>query len=204
MNTAENFETKSELNMKNNQKDDQKDNQNNEQKAENEKYTFPDLTIDHINISFKVIGDLKENHKLNIKDNLYFDKDKDNDSLFRPILQPFNRRMSGQGHDKIMDFLDHLFLETKKNTEAILTKIRNGTNDVEIDNNVSILEDLVSNMVIFLHKYDTMKNVYKDDSATYSRLGVIRNKFFKFRHALFRNMTITSATLANSTPSFNI
>lgn len=147
-----------------------------------EDHIFPELNLDYINISFKVVGDLKEGSKLNIVDNLYLAED-NNNSFIRPIT----RYSSGQNRDKIMDFLDHLFLETKRNTEIVLSNIRN---DIDVDNNVSVLENLVINMVIFLHRYDIMKNVYKEDSGTYSRLGIIRNKFYTFRHSLFRDITI--------------
>lgn len=142
-------------------------------------FSFQKIDIDHINISFKVIGDLKEGSKLKIIDDLFLAEDNN-------YMQSLSRQ-SGY-RDKIMDFLDHLFLETKRNTEDVLAQIRNG---IDVDNNVSILENLVSNMVIFLHRYDIMKNVYKSDSGTYSRLGIIRNKFFTFRHSLFRNLAIS-------------
>jgi hypothetical protein len=143
--------------------------------------TFQKLDIDHINISFKVIGDLKEGSKLKIVDCMYLAED-------NSYIQAITRQSTGQNRDKIMDFLDHLFLETKRNTEDILEKIRG---DVDVDNNVSVLENLITNMVIFLHRYDIMKSVYRSDSGTYSRLGIIRNKFFTFRHSLFRNMAIS-------------
>lgn len=146
-----------------------------------DEFIFPSLDIDHINISFKVIGDLKEGSKLKIVDNQYLAED-------NSFIQSLSRRSTDQSRDKIMDFLNHLFFETKRNTEEILQKIKDG---VDIDNNVSVLENLISNMVIFLHRYDIMKNVYKSDSGTYSRLGIIRNKFFTFRHTLFRDMTIS-------------
>jgi len=140
------------------------------------------LDIDHINISFKVVGDLKDGSKLKIVDDMYIAED-------NSYLQSLSRQSAGQSRDKIMDFLDHLFSETKRNTEIILSYIKNNT---DVDNNVSILENMITNMVIFLHKYDIMKSVYKYDSGTYARLGIIRNKFFTFRHSLFRKMAISN------------
>lgn len=170
-------QTEMESNESPNTKDDQVEEKQNIEKDE---YNFPELSVDHINISFKVVGDLREGSKLKIIDNLYLAED-------NSYIQPIFRHTGRQNRDKIMNFLDHLFLETKRNTESILTKIRS---NIDVDNNVSELENLVSNMVIFLHRYDIMKSVYKSDSGTYSRLGIIRNKFFTFRHTLFRNMAI--------------
>ncbi|XWV24764.1 hypothetical protein QJ856_gp1019 [Tupanvirus deep ocean] len=151
-----------------------KDNEN------GEAYKWPELTIENVNTTFKVVGDLKEGVKVKIVGDRYLAED-------NSYVVSFSRSMSGQGRDKIMSFLNHLFDETKRNILMLLADIRNGN---DVDNKVSELENMVGNMVIFLHKFDTMRNVYKGDTGTHAKLGVIRNKFFTFRHSLFRDLAI--------------
>ncbi|XWV26007.1 hypothetical protein QJ857_gp1073 [Tupanvirus soda lake] len=145
-----------------------------------EAYKWPELTIENVNTTFKVVGDLKEGVKVKIVGDRYLAED-------NSYVVSFSRSMSGQGRDKIMSFLNHLFDETKRNILMLLADIRNGN---DVDNKVSELENMVGNMVIFLHKFDTMRNVYKGDTGTHAKLGVIRNKFFTFRHSLFRDLAI--------------
>ena len=145
-----------------------------------EEIQWPKLNIDHINISFKVVADLKEGAKLKIVDNTHLAED-------NSYVASLARYSTGQGRDKIMSYLDHLLAETIRNIEAVLGEIRSGIN---VDNNVSVIEGMVCNMVIFLHRYENMRNVYKSDSSTHAKLGNIRNKFFTFKHTLFREMTI--------------
>lgn len=145
-----------------------------------DEYVWPELTVDNVNTTFKVVGDLKEGSKVKIVDNKYLAEE---NSIFVSV----SRYTSGQGRDKIMSFLNHLFLETKKNTILLLTDIRNG---IDVDNKVSELENMISNMMIFLHRFDTMRNVYRADTGTHARLGVIRNRFYTFRQSLFRDLAI--------------
>lgn len=141
---------------------------------------WPILNVEHINTTFKVIGDLKEGSKVKIVDDRYLAED-------NSFVVSFSRYTTGQSREKIMSFLNHLFDETKRNTLLLLTDIRN---ENDIDNKVSELENVVSNMMIFLHKFDTMRHVYKTDTGTHAKLGVIRNKFFTFRQSLFRDLAI--------------
>lgn len=145
-----------------------------------DEYVWPELSVDNVNTTFKVVGDLKEGSKVKIVDNKYLAEE---NSIFVSV----SRYTSGQGRDKIMSFLNHLFLETKKNTILLLTDIRNG---IDVDNKVSELENMISNMMIFLHRFDTMRNVYRTDTGTHARLGVIRNRFYTFRQSLFRDLAI--------------
>ena len=142
--------------------------------------SWPSLSIENINTTFKVVGDLSHGSKVKIIDDRYLAED-------NSYLSSLSRYNSGQSREKIMGFLDHLFDETKQLTLTILANIRSGA---DVDNNVSILENTTTNMMVFLHRYDVMRDVYKCDTGTYARLGVTRNKFFTFRHSLFRDLAI--------------
>lgn len=142
---------------------------------------WPALTIGNINTTFKVIGDLKEGSKVKIIDTRYLAED-------NTYFCSFSRYKEGQGREQIMSFLDHLYHETKRNVKELIANIRN---NIDVDDNVSELENTMSNMMIFLHRYDVMRAVYRDDTGTHARLGVIRNEFFKFRHSLFRDLAIS-------------
>ncbi|AKI80258.1 hypothetical protein QJ850_gp441 [Acanthamoeba polyphaga mimivirus] len=143
-------------------------------------YEWKELTVEDINTSFKVIGDLKEGAKLKVVDGSYLAEDK-------AYLSSFARYTGGQGRDRIMSFLDHLFNETKRNHEKLILEIRN---DNDVDNKIPELRDLFSNMIIFLHRYDVMRNVYKSDTGTHAKLGVIRNKFFTFKESFFKDLCV--------------
>ncbi|AKI79303.1 hypothetical protein [Acanthamoeba polyphaga mimivirus] len=143
-------------------------------------YEWEELTVEDINTSFKVIGDLKEGAKLKVVDGSYLAEDK-------AYLSSFARYTGGQGRDRIMSFLDHLFNETKRNHEKLILEIRN---DNDVDNKIPELRDLFSNMIIFLHRYDVMRNVYKSDTGTHAKLGVIRNKFFTFKESFFKDLCV--------------
>jgi len=145
-----------------------------------EKDEWPELSIEDINTTFKVIGDLRDGAKLKIVENRYLAEDT---AYFTSVT----RYSSGQSREKTMSFLSHLFNETKRNTEQLLVDIRN---NIDVDTRVSELENVISNMMVFMHKYDVMRNVYKSDTGAHAKLGVIRNKFYTFRGSLFRDLAI--------------
>lgn len=145
-----------------------------------EEFVWPQLSIEDINTTFKVVGDLKEGAKLKIVENRYLAED-------NSYIVSVSRYFTGQCKEKIMSFLNHLFNESKRTTEKLIEDIRCG---IDVDNKVSELENLLSNMVIFLHRYDVMRNVYKSDTGTHAKLGVIRNKFFTFKGTLIRKLAI--------------
>jgi len=144
-------------------------------------FHWPDLSVDNINTSFKVIGDLQVGAKVKIVNNSYLAED---NSWVPSVSRNFGE---APGREKIMSFLDHLFSETKRNIEYVLGEIRKGT---DIDSNVSVLEGILYHMDIFLHRYENMRNVYKGDSGTFAKLGVNRNKFFTYKNTFFRNVII--------------
>ena len=151
-----------------------------EQNTDIKDIIWPVLTIENINTTLKVVGDLKDGAKVKIMDDRYLAED-------NSYISSFTRYNSGQSREKIMNFLDHFFEETKRNTLFLLDNIRNSIN---VDDNISELENIVTNMMVFLHRYDVIREVYKNDTSTYARLGVTRNKFFTFRHSLFRDLVI--------------
>nr|AEX62600.1 hypothetical protein mv_L395 [Moumouvirus Monve] len=142
-----------------------------------------ELSVSDVNVSLKVVGELKEGSKLKIVDNSYLAEDNDGNGY----LGSFRRSMSGQSRDKIVVFLQHLFEETKRNHLKLLAEIRKGEDTA---NKMPELRDLFGNMIIFLHKYEVMRNVYKTDSGTYAKLGEIRNNFFHFRESFFKELCV--------------
>ena len=143
-------------------------------------FSWPQLSVGDINTSFKVIGDLSEGAKLKIVDDTYLAEDK-------AYISSFARYTGGQSRERIMSFLDHLFNETKRNHEKLISEIRTG---IDVDNKTPELRDLFGNMIIFLHRYDVMRNVYKSDTGTHAKLGVIRNKFFTFKESFFKDLCV--------------
>ena len=143
-------------------------------------YKWPELSIDLIGTSFKVIGDLPVGAKLKIVNDTHLAED-------NGYMPSFTRYSAGQGRDKIISFLDHLFTETENHIRFVLESIRTGKN---VDTNISVLRGLISKINIFLHRYENMRGVYKSDSSAFARLGIIRDKFFTFLDTFFRDMAI--------------
>lgn len=143
-------------------------------------YNGIELSIENVNTTFKVIGDLREGVKVKIVDDLYLAEE-------NSYITSFTRYTNGQSRDNLMNFLNHLFEETKRNTMELLTSIRANH---DIDNKISELENIYSNLNIFIHRFDIMRNVYKGDTGTYAKLGVIHNKFLTYRQSFFRDMVI--------------
>lgn len=137
------------------------------------------LSIDDINISLKVVGDLKSGSKLKILNYKHLAED-------NSYINSMTRYQTNQGRDRIIVFLENLFSEVTRNVYVILSEIRNKVN---IDNNIHILQGLIYKVSVFLHNYETMRVVYKSDSGAYSRLGINRDKFFMFLNTLFRDLT---------------
>ena len=145
-------------------------------------HDWPELSVEEINITFKVVGDLGENCKVKVVDERYLARD---DAIFTC----YTRYSGGQGRDKILSFLEHLLKETIRISNNLLEVIRSKT---DVDNEISSLEILISGLMIFLHKYDIMRNVYKTDTGTTARFGVMKNKFGAFRQNFFRRILLNN------------
>ena len=146
----------------------------------NTEHNWPELSIDLIGTSFKVIADLPLGAKLKIVNNTHLAED---DSY----LCSLSRYSTGQGRDKIISFLDHLFSESERRIWTVLEYIRIGK---DVDKNVSVMRGIIGKMFVFLHRYDEMRKTYKNDSSAYARLGIIRDKYFTFLDTYFRDMAI--------------
>lgn len=142
---------------------------------------WPDLTVDLIGSSLKVIADLRVGYKLKIVSRNRLAED---NSYVYGLL----RYGEDKKRENIISFLDHLFAETERNIWIILADIRQGHN---VDTNVCTLHGLVYKIHIFLHRYENMRSAYKEDSDVFTRLGLIRDKFFTFLNVLFRDMAVT-------------
>lgn len=151
-----------------------------EAKPENKKPEWPSLTIDDINTSFKVVADLREGIKLKIVNHTHLAED-------TSYLPSVTRYLGNQERDHIISFLNHLYDETKRNVDIVLKNIRS---NIDVDNNVYVLQGIVGKIFGFLHKYETMRNVYKSDSSAFARLGNNKEKFYTYIHTLFRDMTV--------------
>lgn len=147
---------------------------------EKEEPKWPELTIENIITTFKVVGDLREVSKLKIENDRYL-------TIDSSYIQSISRWRNDQGREKIISFLGHLLKETKRTINKVIEDIRN---DIDVDANISIVEKLISRMSIFLHTYDLMKLAYKGDAGAYARLGAIRDEFYYFRGNLFRDILV--------------
>jgi hypothetical protein len=138
------------------------------------------LSIDDINTSLKVMGDLEKGKKLSIIDDRYVAEDSG-------LGMSITRYRGGQGRQRVIEFLDNMYVEVTRNSTEVLTDIRNGIN---IDNNLYILRGLIYNISIFLHNYDNMRHAYISDSSAYSQLSLTKDKFFMFLNTFFRDVII--------------
>jgi hypothetical protein len=146
-------------------------------KLSGSKHDWPELSLDNVNTTFKVIGDLNNGSKLKIIDKKYMAEE----DAYVPSFRRTTTRTD------ILSFLEHLYHETIRNTDMLLFDIRSGIN---VDNKVPELENMISNMIIFLHKFDTMRNVYIKDTSAYAQFDNIKAHFIKFRQSLFRDLAI--------------
>lgn len=140
---------------------------------------WPVLSVDNINTTFKVVADLPANTKLKVVGRIHLAAE---DSY----IPSFSRYQSEQGREIIISFLEHVFKETDRNLHDLLRQINNGES---VDNNISVLSNMMYKLSIFLHRYDNMRNVYKNDSGVHARLGNIRDNFFTFYNNMFRELT---------------
>lgn len=147
-------------------------------KVETETNKLPALSIENIITTFKVVGGIKEGTKLRIKEDKYLTGET---SYFPSFTREADYR------HKIISFLRHLFSETERHTKLLMTAIKDGE---DVDENISELEKLISNMMIFLHGFETMMGVYRSDESTFGTLGAIEEKFMTFRHSLFRKLAL--------------
>jgi len=142
-------------------------------------YEFPPLTIDDINTSLKVIGDLNPGRKLKIVNSTHLA----DEISFIPSV---SRYSAGQGRDRIFGYLEHMYLELVRNINLILSEIRSGVNR---NQNTGILRGIICKLAVFLHKYENMRSVYHSDSSMYARLGNNRDKFHVFLDNFFFDVT---------------
>lgn len=153
-----------------------------EEKSETklDEFKWPDLTIENIITTFKVVGDLREGSKLKVENDRFL-------TIDASYIQSISRWRSDQGREKIISFLGHLLKETKRTITNLVKEVRN---NIDVDANISVVEKLISRMSIFLHTYDIMKIAYKGDAGAYARLGAIRDEFYDFRGNLFRDILV--------------
>jgi hypothetical protein len=144
------------------------------------------LTLDDINTSLKVIGDLKEGSKLKIINGKHLAED-------NSYMNSISRYQTSQKRDRIIAFLENMYSEVNRNIAILLEEIRGKIN---VDNNIYMLQGLIYKISVFLHNYEKMRVVYKSDSHTYSQLGLTRDKYFMFLNGFFRDiMTYTPPTI---------
>ena len=141
------------------------------------------MSLDDINTSLKVIGDLKEGSKLKIVNGRHLAED-------NSYINSISRYNASQGRERIISFLENMYSEVVRNVYILLGEIRSKVN---VDNNIYMLQGLIYKISVFLHNYEKMRVVYKSDSHTYSQLGLTRDKFFMFLNTFFRDVTTYSA-----------
>jgi hypothetical protein len=148
-----------------------------------DKMTWPSLSMDNINTTFSVVGNLKTGVRVKIVDDRYLAVD-------NTYVSSFTRYTSGQCRERNLSFISHLYNETKRHTIQLLTDIRRG---IDVDTRVSELEIMISNMMIFLHNFDMIRQPYESDTGTYAKFGVISRSFLTFRQCWFRDVLVAKA-----------
>jgi len=149
---------------------------------------FPKLSLDVISISLKVVGDLPKPEewtysspaKLLVIDYTHLAVDK---SRFQSI----SRYGAGQGREFIFCFLEHMYSELSRNIDSVLDEIESGIN---VDENLLILSNVIKKLAVFLHNYESMRFVYKDDSSMHAKLGNNRDRYHNFYNNFFRKVIL--------------
>lgn len=155
--------------------------------ATEEEFKWPVLTIKNINTTFKVIGDLTAGSKVKVVD----DRCLAVDDAYLPSIS----RIGLNNRKRTMSYLEHLLLESKRIAYEMLTEIRHsyvlgGVNNNTVNNKISELRNFHRNLNIFLHKFDTIKFVYKSDSEVYSALSDTYNNFCTFEDSFYRQLVL--------------
>lgn len=139
------------------------------------------LTLDDINTSLKVFGELKNGYKLRVE-NKHLAED-------NSYITSLSRYAYGHNRDQLIEYLEDLLIEIELNVEIILSEIRNKVN---VEKNVCKLDNLIRNLSVFLHNYENMRDMYKGDSVAYSKFGNNKYNFDTFLHSFFKNVTTYS------------
>lgn len=139
------------------------------------------LSLDDINTSLKVFGDLKNGYKLRVE-NKHLAED-------NSYISSLSRYAYGHNRDQLIIYLENLLVEIELNVDIILAEIRNKVN---VEKNVCKLDNLIRNLSVFLHNYENMRELYKSDSVAYSKFGNNKYNFDTFLHSFFKNITTYS------------
>lgn len=153
--------------------------QSDDSKGSIDEAKWPELTLDEVCISLKVIGDLTAGNKVKIINNKYLAEEPST------LITPWTRYMEGQNRERNVSFIEHLYNETISNVWKIYDLISEG---IDVGFNISILYKTVAKINVFLHRYEVMRSTYAHDSSTFARLGVIRDKFYNFLDDFFRKI----------------
>lgn len=138
---------------------------------------FPDLNVDNINASLKVMGNLQKGFKLMLKDN---DRCLGVDQSNYLFSRKYKR-------EDIELFLLHLENQISKVLNNLLTDIQKG---IDIDNNISSLGEMLHNLAVANHNYDSISSVYQTDTLAYSKFTTIKNKFATLWVNFIRKMAL--------------
>ena len=141
---------------------------------------WPQLSADDVNTSFKVLESLKDGQKLVIVNDKYLAVD-------TSLIPSLSRGWNNQGRDYLLNFLDHLFEETKRIVEITENDIKK---DINFDDNVDAMKNLIGRISGFLTSFEIMQDVYKGDSGVRARFGVIKSKFYTFLSTYFRKLYV--------------
>src|ERR1700733_123764 len=144
------------------------------------KEKWPSLSLDNLNTSFKVIGELRSGSKLKVSKKSFFIVDDSYSRIFASANPDANREI-------IINFLEHMLEETRRNVDDLLKKI---SDKISVNDNLMNLYNFIYNMIIFIHNFDTMKDVYITDSGVYARLEIIRNNYRTFLENFYKRIIV--------------
>lgn len=146
---------------------------------------FPTLTVNDIITSFKVIGGLELGSKVRIEKDRFFAKDD-------TYLQSFFRKTTQKD---IIDFLNHIYSETQRIVNGIITNIiektkLGETRTPQFDLYISDFQNIFISMSVFLHNFETMAAPYRDQTVTFAQLDNIHQNFTNYLTITFRSIFI--------------
>lgn len=149
-----------------------------------EEIKYRSLNLSEVLTSLKVVSSLERPTKLSVKDNVFLKVDDVYFSFFRSTTR-----------DDVVDFLEHLCKETNKLfivTYNRFLEISKSPNKKEIDETITQIYTLYTNVIMFHSKFDHVINIYLQDTLVKAKLEEIKEKFKNLEYNFFRNIIINN------------
>ncbi len=140
-----------------------------------EKVDYPELSLDDINTTFRVVTYMVPTDRLIVKDRQYLEIDR-----------AYVRWTNSETRHDIINFLVYLYHECIRNTDTLLYNISHGLN---FDHDIYCLKTYCFNLITFMSKLEFLEGIYAVDSLTASKIETIMSNFEKHYDSIFQKLT---------------